>query len=268
MQKDMHYFGTYSMARASGSALKICQTIATTSEFVDANGSKETIELVNVEQEIQSYVDKKADRFREKYGEEMKNFPSIRDPSKWNHAISSAFAELKEHIFSNAAETLSGALGHGTVLTYPDRPYLQWKFDYEYPERRSSGLRDNPATFLDACKNLHGIFQQICEQCQNLRTDEGRNFEDIKNVISQILSIQAPCKDREDAWKSAAKAGDLFVKSEPIPQYLGLQRTDGLENLRRSKNSNTALMEPIFLFFKQLQYIAHMYFATFCLNTD
>lgn len=360
MQKDMHYFGTYSMARASGLAPKICQTIATASEFVDDNGSKETIEfpdggrldfiptahhtldiknidhhdqrliwvpfhfipgnegnsieerllcqknsniaremvhhnlsqitksfglyligitahvyadtfshygfsgtsspwnkinsstieLVNVEQEIQSYVDKKADRFREKYGEEMENFPGIRDPSKWNHAISSAIAELKEHIFSNAAEILSGALGHGAVLTYPDRPYLQWKFDYEYPERRSSGLRDNPATFLDACKNLHGIFQQICEQCQNLRTDEGRNFEDIKNVISQILSIQAPCKDREDAWKSAAKAGDLFVKSEPIPPYLGLQWTDGLENLRKSKNSNTALLEPIFLFFQ------------------
>ena len=180
----------------------------------------------------------------------MKNIPSIRDPSKWNHAISSAIAELKEQICSSTAETLFGALGHGAVLTYSDRPYLQWKFDHEYPERQSSGLRDNPATFVDACKKLYRFFQQICEQCQYLRTDEGRNFDDIKNVITQILSIQAPCKDREDAWKSAAEVGDLFVKSEPIPPYLGLQWTDGLENLRRSKNSNTAPIEPIFLFFQ------------------
>ena len=127
---------------------------------------------------------------------------------------------------------------------------LNRKIDYEYPEKRSSGLRDSPATFLDACKYLHRIFQQSCEQCQNLMTDEGGNFDDIKNVITQILSIQAPCKDREDARKSAAEADDLFVKSEPIPPYLGLQWTDGLENLRRSKNSNTALLEPIFLFFQ------------------
>ena len=45
MQKDMHYLGTYSMARASGLAPNICQTIATASEFVDDNGSKETIEF-------------------------------------------------------------------------------------------------------------------------------------------------------------------------------------------------------------------------------
>ena len=41
----MHYLGTYSMARASGLAPNICQTIATASEFVDDNGNKETIEL-------------------------------------------------------------------------------------------------------------------------------------------------------------------------------------------------------------------------------
>ena len=40
MQKDMHYFGTYSMARAAGLKPEICQTIATAAEFVDDNGEE------------------------------------------------------------------------------------------------------------------------------------------------------------------------------------------------------------------------------------
>ena len=45
MQKDMHYYGTYAMARAAGLAPKVCQTIATAAEFVDDNGDRETIEF-------------------------------------------------------------------------------------------------------------------------------------------------------------------------------------------------------------------------------
>ena len=45
MQKDMHYYGTYAMARAAGLAPKVCRTIATAAEFVDDNGDKETIEF-------------------------------------------------------------------------------------------------------------------------------------------------------------------------------------------------------------------------------
>ena len=43
MQTDMHYFGTYAMARAAGLAPAVCQTIATAAEFMDDNGDKETI---------------------------------------------------------------------------------------------------------------------------------------------------------------------------------------------------------------------------------
>ena len=38
---------------------------------------------------------------------------------------------LLTNIKSSAAEYLSGALGHGSVATLPDRPYLVWSFDYE-----------------------------------------------------------------------------------------------------------------------------------------
>ena len=37
MQVDMHYYGTYAMARAAGLKADVCKIIATAAEFVDDN---------------------------------------------------------------------------------------------------------------------------------------------------------------------------------------------------------------------------------------
>ncbi len=46
MQKDMHYYGTYAMARAAGLKRNVAETIATAAQFVDDNAHKGTIEFV------------------------------------------------------------------------------------------------------------------------------------------------------------------------------------------------------------------------------
>ena len=360
MQKDMHYYGTYAMARAAGLAPKICQTMATAAEFVDDNGERETIEFPDggrldfiptahhttdiknidphdqrliwvpfhfmpgneggslserlqcrkdseiaremvahnlslvekpfglylagitahiyadtfshygfsgvssrwnkidassfhfddVDPKIQNYMEHKAKRFRENYGVEMGQSPNIRNPERWNHHLSNAIAKLKDRFMSDAAETLSGALGHGAALTYPDRPYLRWQFDYEYPRKRPSGLRDNPATFLEACEKLHAMFVGLGERHPETRQDTGRAFEDIQDDVTRILAMQASREDREKEWKNAAKAGNLFVKTESIPPYQGALWKKGLDGLRKAKDSRQALDRPIFHFFQ------------------
>ena len=45
MHIDIHYFGTYAMARIAGLRHEACQTIATAAQFVDANDRAETIEF-------------------------------------------------------------------------------------------------------------------------------------------------------------------------------------------------------------------------------
>ena len=360
MQKDMHYFGTYAMARAAGLAPQVCQTIATAAEFVDDNGDRETIEfpdggrldfvptahhttdiknidhhdqrliwvpfhfipgnegrtiserllcrkdseiaremvkhnlsladkpfgfylagitahvyadtfshysfsgvssrwnkidsssfvLVDVDPKISDHIERKATRFRKRYGKEMSDLPNIRNPEKWNHTLSSAISKLKDRFVSSAAESLSGGLGHGAAMTYPDRPYLRWQFDYEYRKKRSSGLRDNPATFLDACEKLHGMFVLLGEQNQDAKRDGGRAFEDIQDTVARILATQARRDGRERAWKNAAKAGELFVGAESILPYQGAQWERGLDGLRKATDSRKALDKPIFRFFQ------------------
>ncbi|SMF52272.1 DUF6765 family protein [Pseudobacteriovorax antillogorgiicola] len=43
-------------------------------------------------------------------------------------------------------------LGHGTVLSYPDRPYLKWKYE---DFRGHVVERNNPETYMDAVVHLH-----------------------------------------------------------------------------------------------------------------
>ena len=43
MQVDMHYYGTYAMARAAGLSPADCRIIAIAAQFVDDNAGKDTI---------------------------------------------------------------------------------------------------------------------------------------------------------------------------------------------------------------------------------
>lgn len=56
-----------------------------------------------VSTEVAQYLDEKARKFNREHGD-----------------------SLFDNIKSFFAETLSGALGHGAALTYPDRPFIKW----------------------------------------------------------------------------------------------------------------------------------------------
>ena len=68
--------------------------------------------------EMRRYVAEKADRFFKGRGDH---------------------GGLLTNVKSWLAENLSGALGHGSVATLPDRPYLVWSFDYERPDAVAGG---------------------------------------------------------------------------------------------------------------------------------
>ena len=136
-----------------------------------------TFDLGKIDQKIQTSIKKKEKSFRQKYHREMGRLPD--------------FLDLKKYLMSGAVETLSGALGHGAALAYPNRPYLRWQFNDEHPKRRPSGLRDNPATFLDACKKLHDMFHRLGKQYSDKRQDNGQPFKNIKQSrkFSQSLHL-------------------------------------------------------------------------------
>ncbi|MCY4305183.1 MAG: hypothetical protein OXC62_10490 [Aestuariivita sp.] len=147
-------------------------------------------------------------RFEEKYGETMKGVRNWRQR---------ALDEIK----SEAAEDLTGALGHGGALKYPDFPYLKWEFNYEYSENDiRNSPRDNLKTFHEACEKLHNLFSKLEKY-----KDSSFNpieFSKIKDVVKDILAFEETDRDkRSSLWQEYAENGNLFNSQEKILPYLG-----------------------------------------------
>lgn len=136
---------------------------------------------------------------------------------------------------SEGASVATGALGHGAVGTYPDRPFLRWRFNYKLGGR-DSGWRDNKETFLDGCEKLHGLFRDFARKTEGEHA--GREFSDIRDAVKTILAQEAPKEGRINAWKQAVSDGTLFQPAENEalhydPYHWREQRED-FEHLQRS----------------------------------
>ncbi|MEN8170594.1 MAG: DUF6765 family protein [Pseudomonadota bacterium] len=313
MQLDMHYYGTYAMARAAGMSKEAATVAATAAQFVDDNAHKQTAELKdgaridsqatahhaadikNIDREDQRRVwvpfhflpGNEGDSYTERlicrmdspiakqmvksniarasdspfalelmgitahvYADTFSHYGFSGISSRWNRVHNDSiklheleddmydyikgkakrhfkkngdqgglFENVKRWVVSFGGETLSGALGHGAVATYPDRPYLHWDFDYEHPDKHASN-RNNYETFLIGCEKLHGMFADFLQQSPEHSDWDGVAFGDIKDKVSGVLEVQADKQGRINAWNAAAKAGDIYCgMKEEIPVY-------------------------------------------------
>ena len=105
------------------------------------------------------------------------------------------------------------ALGHGSVATCPDLPFLEWSFIYEQ-SKQSSGKRDNPKTFLEGCEKLHEKLVKFSKLYYKNEQIEYCSFLEIKEVVKEILSYKSTVEqgynERKDKWKEAIQSGKLF----------------------------------------------------------
>jgi len=338
MQIDMHYYGTYAMARAAGINQNTAKIIATAAQFVDDNAEKDNIEFrdgarldseatahhalnhKNIDLEDQrkiwvpfhflpgnegkTYTERLVCRKDSEIAQEMvQHMLSLANRSYAvpligiaAHVYADTFAhygfsgissrrnkvkeiefdeiitkktekylrqkesEFKENypdeegmltnIKSWFAETFSGALGHGAVVTFPDRPYLKWSFKYEDPEY-ASGMRDNPATFMEGCKALYKLFRDFAKAKPECADNSYTKFPDIKSEIATILSLQAPKAKRIASWRRAAKTGNLFSSGpETIPLYNANNWHNERENLARERDSSKIKDLSIYRFYQ------------------
>jgi len=191
-----------------------------------------SIKFHSLEPDIEKYIADKANDFDDNYPKEGGFFDNIKS---W------------------LAEGVSGALGHGAVMTYPDRPYLKWDFEYENdPKGTRCPIRNNQETFLEFCIKIHEIFQRVAKE-RNDFSDEAAfiDFSKIELIVKEIISLQACKQDRIDAWKNAARKGMLFgTGEEEIPEYDSDRWHNNRDNLKRTKDSRVAPKLPVFRFYQ------------------
>lgn len=336
MQIDMHYYGTYCLARSAGFTQGIARVIATAAQFVDDNAQRGEVELTDASQcQVEatahhtldfSNIDADDQRkvwvpfhflpgneggeFTERlicrkdsqiaqemcdhhltqsnkpfffplvgilahvYGDTFAHYGFSGVSSRKNRVINNSFEfqqdldegikqyilDKKDRFFarftpylrnikSALAEHASGALGHGAVVTFPDRPYLTWRFTYE--DGRDSGWRDNQATFLAFCEKMHGIFYAIASRHPDwFDYSMFQTWEALSPKVANILALQADKGGRIQAWEDAAQ-GALFNHAEPIPAYQDWN--EGFRGLQHGESHET-LNHPIYQFYQAASY--------------
>jgi hypothetical protein len=152
------------------------------------------------------------------------------------------------NIKSWLAETASFSLGHGAVATDPDRPYLTWQFNYEHPAM-PSGERNNPETFLEACKELHEMFRQAAALYPTLGGGTGLPFATIEGAVKEVLAFQGKGEDRAARWGTYAAQGK-FGQAFIIPAFEGVEWNLAIRNLHDTDDSSVALSSHACNFFK------------------
>ena len=207
-------------------------------------------------------VDNSSFRFHEEV-EEADDATAPLSPQMRNHVTEKAdrfFRDRGDHggllinVKSWFAEELSGALGHGSVATLPDRPYLVWSFDYERPDAVAGGrsIRNNPVTYLAGCGALHDMFRRFAAMRADGRAgSDGRDFDAIARRVQDVLLVQADKAGRIAAWQDAARSGEVFGSGdETIPEYDGQAWNGQWEELDGKEDNEAAMDLPVWLFYR------------------
>lgn len=206
-----------------------------------------SIRLENVEPHLNGYLAEKAEEFTGMtrqimtWGRGVKTLSSRKNRKWWS--------VIKTSVTSLVAETLSDGLGHGPALTYPDRPFLKWSF--EYKSKANLQMRDNPATFMEGCKALHKLFTDFLAKNPKYADQHTSPvpFKNMKPVLKEIIGFQGNKEDRCEQWCRMAKSGVLFDRPDFIPPYNAEIWKNDLKSLSDLSPANAA-KQPVARFFE------------------
>ncbi len=307
MQTDMHYHGTYAMARCAGVNASAARAIAKAAEYVDdseyivkqladgkvfvseptAHHPKDAHNLETLDQQrtwvpfhfipgnagngneklvcqtdsdiVREIVDRNLTLAKERFGLPLigitahvyadtfahYGFSGVSSPlnhvavgsvefdatSDEQESLRSEEQSFQEKYVVPFADAVS-ALGHAGGSTFPDRPYLTWRFRYTNAAEPVK-WRNNQTTFLAACRKLHEMFIRFNEVTENFYLDRqsGVDFDSIAEKVGSILSLRGDWVARAQAWSTAVASGLLFPNSsaEPIPDYDGAKYLSDIE---------------------------------------
>jgi hypothetical protein len=146
-----------------------------------------------------------------------------------------------------------GALGHGAVATFPDQPYLTWRYSYKHPELWSSSPhveRRNAVDFSEGCQALHALFSRFVEARPDLADKPAkRTFGAVQETVDAILNVAQNRNQRACVWKKALAAGELTgQRNETVPDYDATLWREAMLRLDRLDTPLDALQVPAYRF--------------------
>lgn len=133
---------------------------------------------------------------------DLRNTVDLTDQSL-KHSVSNYFGAMFDEVTS---KFVGGALplGHGSVLSHPDKPYLRWTYTNGLGKKIE---RDNPADFLEAAEHMCKALQCFREGNPDMQAP-GLPPADRQKIDKLLRETRAENGDvRHQVWLDAIKHG-------------------------------------------------------------
>ncbi len=141
------------------------------------------------------------------------------------------------------SETVSAALGHGGVATFPDRPFLHWGVEFEKPRPENGRFadRDNPKDYMDACERTHGYFMSFAKK--RYASTNPVTFNSIKDEVMAVVCFEGAKEDRSSMWLKMIKENKNvgFKPDEAKIQYNEADWADQITRFPSLESSEKAI---------------------------
>jgi len=140
----------------------------------------------------------------------------IRGSDSIRHYLWERFEEFKTRLAGSLAETIP--VGHGSVGTFPDRPYLSWEYEYEpldkYEPRRPV-VRNNADDYMEACEGLYTFFSKFITDAPAYGDPAAAvPWASVADTVFDIVTAEGTRDERVSRWKKAIAGGKLFDPAE------------------------------------------------------
>ncbi|SDJ01752.1 hypothetical protein SAMN04515654_12322 [Halanaerobium congolense] len=108
------------------------------------------------------------------------------------------------------------AYGHGQVYSYPDIPYLEWRYEYDATDNFSSQYQvsrvKNTERFIEALKKIKDILQKFLENNNQYRDDSIVEVD--YEEFNSILTARKVEEERIADWKDFMLTKGLLSSSD------------------------------------------------------
>lgn len=141
-------------------------------------------------------------------------------------------------------------LGHGAVLTYPDRPYLKWSFEYQ---NGGASVRNNPDSFVEACEALHRRFIQFSATYYGPKAQKPVEWPQIQDMVREIIKKEGSGDERVEYWLEAIRNGDLLDIELP-KKYSPDDWSSEITKFEKEGGANILLSSNPYKFFSAADY--------------
>lgn len=134
---------------------------------------------------------------------EAYNIKHLRLTDKLLYLLKKINNRISENLYEKIFDRIIPAYGHGQAMSFPDYPYMNWSYAYDYSDEFNGSYKNvqinNKERFTKAFVNIKEYLEKYLT-ANNMYLDNEVNFDDYDILIDTLL-FEGKDEEREERWK-------------------------------------------------------------------